>query len=170
MGNQITQDLHWIFLSGSIWILIIIMIPFRFFKKLWFPALITGFIMTYLLNFLAVGYLKMWHFPPTALTVLKTPLFLALAWYGAILVFDYLVLVYSRFKIPLVFLFALITTTIFWDASNEKHVHLENWSVAETFFMAIITHVISLMVLRLFIKTDDLKANEDPFGIKKKHQ
>jgi hypothetical protein len=167
MENQFTQSTHWLFLSGAVWILIIIMVPFRFFKKLWLPAFITGFAMTYLLNYLAVGYLKMWSFPPTILTVFNTPLFLALAWYGAILVFDYLALVYSRFKIPLIFLFALLTTIIFWDASKEGHLHLKNWSIAETFFLAVITHGIALIVLKFFIKGNDLVANEDPLGLRK---
>ncbi|HEX3046021.1 MAG TPA: hypothetical protein VHY08_14790 [Bacillota bacterium] len=164
MENQIRHTLHWIFLTGAIWVLIITMIPRSFIKKLWLPALITGFALTYLINLLAVGYLKMWNFPPTALTLCYTPLFLALSWYGAILLFDYLVLVYSRFKIPLIFLFALLTILIFWDASKEGHLKMLQWSIAETFFTAIITHGISLIVLKFFTKNKDLEANEDPFG------
>jgi phosphoglycerol transferase MdoB-like AlkP superfamily enzyme len=151
MENEIRQTLHWIFFAAAIWVLIINMIPFRFIKTLWLPALITGFAMTYLINSLA-SYLKMWSFSPTALALFHTPLFLALTWYGAILVFDYLVLVYRRFKILLIILFALITIIFFRDASREGHIKMENWSLAETFFMAIIAHGVSLMVLKLFTK------------------
>jgi hypothetical protein len=167
MENQIRQTLHWMFFAVAIWVLIINMVPSRFIKTLWLPALITGFAMTFLINILA-GYLKLWSFSPTALTLFHTPLFLALTWYGAILIFDYLVLVYSRFKIPLIILFALLSIVFFWEASKEGHLKVENWSLAETFFTAIITHGISLMVLKLFTKGRDLEANEDPFGINKK--
>jgi hypothetical protein len=166
MSIAAPQTIHWLFLTGAIWILIAVMVPFRFFKTLWLPALITGFILTFALNFIAEEYLHLWRLQPAAFTIFKTPLFLALSWYGAILVFDYLVLVYSRFKVPLIFLFAVLTTLIFWDASKEGHLKLENWSLAETLFVAVITYGISILVLKCFTKGDDLAANERPLGNK----
>lgn len=120
--------------------------------------------MTFVINYIAASVLKMWAFQPTVLTIAKIPLMLALAWFGAMLVFNYLVLVYSRFKILLIILFTLLSTIIFADASMEGHLILYHWSMAETIFLTVITHCLSLIVLRLFTKDKDLAPNPKPFG------
>ena len=125
--------LHWLFLAMAIWILIAVAVPWQGFKRVWLPAFLTGFIMAYPINYFAVGYLDMWHFPKNVLTFLNTPFFLALSWFGSMVIFDQLVLVYSRFRIVFIFGFSLLTAAIFANAAAEGHLEQGRWSLAETY-------------------------------------
>jgi hypothetical protein len=158
------QIIHWLILSLALWSLVIFMIPWGYIKKLWLPSFFSGFLFTYVINYLAVSYLHLWAFPATFLTFLQTPLFLAICWYGAMMIFGYFIMVYSRFKVFLVVLFAVATALIFYDASVEGHLKLGHWSIAETLFLGIFTHIQAVFILRWFVKDIDLKPNDKPFG------
>ena len=96
------------------------------------------------------------------LTFLNTPFFLALSWFGSMVIFDQLVLVYSRFRIVFIFGFSLLTAAIFANAAAEGHLELGRWSLAETYFLAVMTHSIALTVLRVFIRDRRLRPGTQP--------
>ena len=141
MPVRMEHLLHWLFLAAAIWTLIAAAIPWPCLKRVWLPAFLTGFLMSYPLNYLAAGYLGMWRFSRTPLTVLHTPFLLAVAWFGAMAVFGHLVLVYSRFKILFIFGSSLLSTAIYADAAIEGHLRPGHWSYAETYLLAVIMRI-----------------------------
>ena len=96
------------------------------------------------------------------LTFLNTPFFLALSWFGSMVIFDQLVLVYSRFRIVFIFGFSLLTAAIFANAAAEGHLEQGRWSLAETYFLAVMTHSVALTVLRIFIRDRRLRPDTQP--------
>lgn len=164
MPEGVEHLTHWLFMAAAIWILIAVAIPWPRLKRVWLPALLTGFLMSFPINHLAVGYLGMWRFPRSAWTIRDTPFFLALAWFGAMAVFDHLVLVYSRFRIIFIFGFSMLSTAIYAEAAIEGHLKPGHWSYAETYLLAVIMHSLSLLVLKLFVKDDRLRPDAKPLG------
>jgi hypothetical protein len=157
----ISNSLHWIVLSISIWVIVFLIVPPRYFKSLWLPSFLTGFVLTYPFNYLAFIF-NIWKYPPTTPLVLGVPLFVSVAWYGAMFLFDFFVLTYSRFKLYLVFGATILTGLAFISATLEKHMFIEKWGKVETTVLAVIAYGISIFVLRLFVKNKDLGPNDKP--------
>ncbi|MGE5530254.1 MAG: hypothetical protein ACM3X6_14100 [Patescibacteria group bacterium] len=162
MHGELKHLLHWLFIAAAVWSLIAVAIPLPCLKRVWLPAFLTGFLASYPLNYLAVGSLGLWRFPPVPLTFLHTPFFLAVAWFGAMVVFDHLILVYSRFKYLFILGFSLLSTAIYAMAAIERHLRPGHWSYAEIFYLALIMHCVALYVLRLFRKDGALRPHENP--------
>ncbi|MGE5557487.1 MAG: hypothetical protein ACM3WV_02625 [Bacillota bacterium] len=119
--------------------------------------------MTFLINYLAVIY-RVWSFPPGEPVVFKTPLLLAFAWYGSMMIFNYFLLIYSRFRLYIIAFFTILSAGIFYSAKSHHHLIIHHLSIMEVMFLALFTHSFSLILMRLFTRGEGFKPDDNPLG------
>ena len=101
---------YWLIQALGYWSLTIFIVPYKHLKDLLLFSFIGGFIYTWIVQYIAVEILNLWHYRSTLFTIYGIPLFFVLSWFGVTLLYGYLLINYSKYQIYIIAFFVAWTT------------------------------------------------------------
>ncbi|MGE5598092.1 MAG: hypothetical protein ACM3XS_01775 [Bacteroidota bacterium] len=132
---------YWPVLGFSLLGLALVMMPRPVFRRLQLFGLVSA-VLTILSNVLAF-HLKTWRFSHQNLAFFTVPFGFILGWYAAALIYGYLLLKYSFLRGVIILGMSAATVFVEYLAVLRRVVHFgPHWSLVESFFLAIIYHVV----------------------------
>lgn len=121
-------------------------------------GLLAGFVLAFVLQYLAVNVFRWWKFKYAFIEVFNTPLGVSLSWIPAVMIFAYFwPLAISKLgKLIYVFIFALGTTIVEYSFVLLGYRKYINWHVGLTFILALIIHLLLASYLYLTGAEDEV--------------
>lgn len=154
------MELYWVTQAVAYWALVLFLVPINYIKKLIPFAFLGGFIYTWIVQIIAVDFLKRWAFKSDLVIIYNIPLFFTLSWFAVTTIFGYLLWRYPRYQVWFVLFFTLWATVMSYIAQILNQIYLYGWSIAETFMFAVFSHVLLLYVFKYMHHVNELGAKD----------
>jgi len=148
---MLEKSLIWFTLFALITIVSLLVIPRKQFFKLLPFGIVAGFLLAMAILLFAVPWFGLWKFNYLLTTsVLGIPLFIALAWAPAVMIFSYYVPKFNEKNMLLfwILIFSTGTTLLVGLFANAGFIRFINWDLLATFLLAFAVHgILALFVL-----------------------
>lgn len=152
---------YWVIQALGYWSLTLFVVPFNYLKRLLLFAFIGGFVYTWIVQYSAVNLLNLWKYKAGFLLWQGIPFFFVISWFGATLLYGYLLIRYAKYQFYILLLFITWTTLANYFPEQEGLFLSTNWSLSTTLMFALFSHVFLLYLLKWLNGVEEIGTKDD---------
>ncbi len=155
------MELFWFTQAVAYCSLVVFLVPYNYIKKFLPYAFISGFLYTWIVQYIAVVALGYWQFPADLFMVLGIPFFFVISWFAVTLIYGFLLYKYPKNQLWIIVFFVLWASVNNYVSVELNQIVFVSWTIAQTFMFAVFSHVLLLYVFKAMHHVDELGAKED---------
>ena len=153
--------IYWLTQAIAYWALVFLLVPYNYIVRLLPYAFLGGFAYTWIVQYIAIHFLGYWSFAPDVFMIMDIPLFFVLSWFAVTLAYGYILYRYPKEQLWTATFFVIWATINNYVSLNFQQITFISWSIAQTFMLAIFSHVLLIYVLKYMYGVEELGAKKD---------